>query len=333
LRPACRQAFPDQLDFKMVGIFFRVYSKLFKPQMSANPKMTLLVLAAGIGSRYGGIKQIDGFGPTGETIMDYSLFDATRNGFTKVVFIVRDEILETVKEKFGPKLKGKADVEYVVQSLNKLIPQEYKNPERVKPWGTGHAMLCAKDVINEPFAVINADDFYGQEAFKSIATFFRSPGNTDQAMVGYTLRNVLSDYGSVSRGCGETDTEGFLKTVVERTTIVKENNKIISKEKEGDRELSPETPTSMNFWGFRPEIFKPAGELFNAFLKDNHQNIKSEFYIPLFVNELIRTGKMKLKVLSGGSTWFGVTYQEDKSAVSAKIRQLIDAGQYPTQLW
>lgn len=301
--------------------------------MSANPKMTLLVLAAGIGSRYGGIKQIDGFGPNGETIMDYSLFDAIRNGFTKVVFIVREEILETVKEKFGPRLKDNVEVDYVIQSLQSLIPAEYKNPERVKPWGTGHAMLCAKDVIHEPFAVINADDFYGQDAFKSISGFFKQPGNNDNAMVGYTLKNVLSDYGSVSRGCGETDSGGFLKTVVERTTIVTENGKIVSKEKEGDRELSPETPTSMNFWGFRPEIFKPAGDLFQVFLKNNYQNIKAEFYIPLFVNELISAGKIKLKVLSGGTTWFGVTYQEDKSAVSAKIRQLIDAGQYPAKLW
>src|ERR1044071_5299033 len=152
--------------------------------MSDNPKMTLLVLAAGIGSRYGGIKQIDGFGPNGETIMDYSLFDAIRSGFTKVVFIVRDEILETVKEKFLPKVKGKMEAEFVIQSLDKLIPEKYSNTGRTKPWGTGHAMLCAKDVINEPFAVINADDFYGQEAFRSIAAFFKK-GGKDNAMVGY----------------------------------------------------------------------------------------------------------------------------------------------------
>lgn len=301
--------------------------------MQANPKMTLLVLAAGIGSRYGGIKQIDGFGPGGETIMDYSLFDAIRNGFTKVVFIVRNEILDAVKEKFGSKLQGKVEVQYVIQSLDSLIPSSFRNPERVKPWGTGHAMLCAADVIHEPFAVINADDFYGKSAFESITSFFRIPGETANAMVGYTLKNVLSDYGSVSRGCGETDGQGFLKTVVERTTIVQENGKIISKEKEGDRVLSAETPTSMNFWGFRPDIFEAAGELFNDFLRSNYQNIKAEFYIPLFVNELIAQGKIKVKVLSGGTTWFGVTYQEDKATVSAKIRQLIDAGHYPAKLW
>ena len=301
--------------------------------MSAKPKMTLLVLAAGIGSRYGGIKQIDGFGPNGETIMDYSLFDAIRNGFTKVVFIVRDEILETVKEKFLPKVKGKMEAEFVIQSLDSLIPEKYRNTGRTKPWGTGHAMLCAKEVINEPFAVINADDFYGQEAFRSLSFFFKNQENTDNAMVGYTLKNVLSTYGSVSRGCGETDADHYLKTVVERTTIVKENDKIVAKEKDGDMILSPETPTSMNFWGFHPEVFKFAHEFFNSFLDANFGNTKAEYYIPLFVNEMIRLEKHRVKVLSGGTTWFGVTYKEDKDEVAKKIKQLIDLGQYPSKLW
>jgi NDP-sugar pyrophosphorylase family protein len=301
--------------------------------MSAQPKLTLLVLAAGIGSRYGGIKQIDGFGPNGETIMDYSLFDAVRNGFTKVVFIVREEILETVKQKFLPKLQGKVETEFVIQSLDTLIPDKHRNTGRTKPWGTGHAMLCAKDVINEPFAVINADDFYGQEAFRSLSFFFKDQKSADNAMVGYTLKNVLSTYGSVSRGCGETDTDMYLKTVVERTTIVKDGDNILSKEKEGDRILSPETPTSMNFWGFHPGIFGFAHDLFNAFLDENHGNHKAEFYIPLFVNEMIRLDKGRVKVLSGGTTWFGVTYQEDKEAVAEKIRELISLGQYPAKLW
>jgi choline kinase len=301
--------------------------------MSTQPKLTLLVLAAGIGSRYGGIKQIDGFGPNGETIMDYSLFDAIRHGFTKVVFIVRDEILETVKEKFLPKIKGKIEAEFVIQSLDSLIPAEYKNTGRTKPWGTGHAMLCAKDVINEPFAVINADDFYGQDAFRSISGFFKTQTSPDHAMVGYTLKNVLSTHGSVSRGCGETDADGFLKTVVERTTIVKEGDKIISKEKDLDRPLSPETPTSMNFWGFHPNSFAIAQAMFNDFLKANHDNLKSEFYIPLFVNDMIEQNKGRVKVLSGGTTWFGVTYKEDKELVAGKIRELIDKGEYPQKLW
>lgn len=301
--------------------------------LMAKNKMTLLILAAGIGSRYGGIKQIDGFGPSGETIMDYSLFDAIRAGFTKVVFIVREEILETVKEKFLPKLQGKVEVEFVIQALDKLIRAEYQNAERTKPWGTGHAMLCAKDVIHEPFAVINADDFYGQEAFQSLAIFFNSETSGSHAMVGYTLKNVLSDYGSVSRGCGERDAAGFLQTVVERTTIVKENGKIISKEKDGDLELSPETPTSMNFWGFQPSIFGLTTSMFQDFLKANHQNIKSEFYIPLVVNELIKTNQGKVKVISGGNTWFGVTYQQDKDEVTSRINQLVHTGEYPKNLW
>lgn len=301
--------------------------------MGNQKKLTLLVLAAGIGSRYGGIKQIDGFGPHGETIMDYSLFDAVRSGFTKVVFIVREEILEIVKEKFLPKLKGKVEVEFVVQALDKLIPAAYKNPERTKPWGTGHATLCAKDVIHEPFAVINADDFYGREAFQSLSDFFAHETNGAHAMVGYTLKNVLSEHGSVSRGCGERDEQGFLKTVVERTTIVKENGKIIAKEKEGDLVLSPETPTSMNFWGFHPNVFDLAQRLFDEFLKTNHQNLKSEFYIPIIVNEMIKRNEGKVKVISGGSTWFGVTYQEDKEAVSSKINALVKKGDYPEKLW
>jgi hypothetical protein len=302
--------------------------------MSGKPKMTLLVLAAGIGSRYGGIKQIDGFGPNGETIMDYSLFDALRSGFDKVVFIVRAEILDTVRTKFGSKLKGRAEVDYVIQSLETMVPEEYRSSARTKPWGTGHAMLCARDVINEPFAVINADDFYGRSAFASLAAFFSDPANkVNNAMVGYTLKNVLSEHGSVSRGCGESDAAGFLKSVVERTTIVTEGGKIISKEQDGDRELSPDTPTSMNFWGFHPAIFPKAEQLFLSFLQKNSSELKAEFYIPLFVNELIRQGSEKVKVLGGGNTWFGVTYQDDKQVVTDRIGALVKAGEYPNKLW
>ena len=300
---------------------------------STQKKLTLLVLAAGIGSRYGGIKQIDGFGPHGETIMDYSLFDAVRAGFTKVIFIVREEILDTVKKKFSPKLKGKVEVDFVVQALDKLVGPEFRNPERVKPWGTGHAMLCAKDVINEPFVVINADDFYGKESFTAISDFFEKDTLGEHAMVGYTLKDVLSEHGSVSRGCGERDADGFLKSVVERTTIVKENGKIFSKEPSGDRELSPDVPTSMNFWGFHPSIFDFARKEFDKFLKENHTNIKSEFYIPLIVNELVKQGAGKVQIISGSNNWFGVTYKEDKEEVSQKIRLLVAYGAYPENLW
>lgn len=300
---------------------------------STQKKLTLLVLAAGIGSRYGGIKQIDGFGPNGETIMDYSLFDAVRAGFSKVVFIVRDEILDAVKEKFLHKLEGKVEVDFVIQSPDKVVPPEFQNPERSKPWGTGHAMLCAEGVINEPFVVINADDFYGKESFAAIADFFEKDTQGEHAMVGYTLEDVLSEHGSVSRGCGERDAEGFLKSVVERTTIVKEKGVIISKEKDGDRELSPDIPTSMNFWGFHPSIFPFAKEQFLNFLKENHKNAKAEFYIPLLVNELIKQNAGKVRVISGSNNWFGVTYKEDKEEVSQKIKLQIAYGAYPEKLW
>lgn len=296
-------------------------------------KLTLLVLAAGIGSRYGGIKQIDGFGPHGETIMDYSLFDAIRAGFTKVIFIVREEILEIVREKFAPKAKGKIEIDFVIQPQNKFIPEQYQNPERVKPWGTGHAILCARHKIKEPFVVINADDFYGKDAFVSIAEFFAKERTGAHAMVGYTLKNVLSEHGSVSRGVGETDEQGYLRSVVERTTIVVENGKIISKEKDGDLQLSPDAPTSMNFWGFHPNIFDLTAEMFDEFVERNYKNIKAEFFIPLIVNDMIHTKKGKVKVLGGGNIWFGVTYKEDKEAVSKKIKDLVNKGQYPEKLW
>lgn len=296
-------------------------------------KLTLLVLAAGIGSRYGGIKQIDGFGPHGETIMDYSLFDAIRAGFTRVIFIVREEILEVVREKFAPKAKGKIEVDFVLQPQNKFIPEQFQNPERVKPWGTGHAILCARHKINEPFVVINADDFYGRDAFASIADFFAKDSTGSHAMVGYTLKHVLSEHGSVSRGVGETDAQGYLKSVVERTTIVVEDGRIISKEKDGDVPLSPEAPTSMNFWGFRPNVFNLAAEMFDEFVENNYKNIKAEFFIPLIVNDMIQDGKGKVKVIGGGNIWFGVTYKEDKETVSAKIKGLVASGQYPEKLW
>ncbi len=295
--------------------------------------LTLLVLAAGMGSRYGGIKQIDGFGPNGETIMDYSLFDAIRAGFTKVVFIVREVILDTVKEKFLAKLQDKVTVEFVVQSLDKLVPSEYMNPERVKPWGTGHAVLCARPVINEPFVVINADDFYGKDSFASVADYFQHDSTGAHAMVGFVLKNVLSEHGSVSRGVGDCDADGYLKSVVERTTIVKENGKIISKEKEGDLELSPDAPTSMNFWGFYPDMFDFTTTMFENFLRNNHQNIKAEFFIPLIGNEMIQQQAGKIRVLGGGNIWFGVTYKEDKEEVSNRIKELISKGDYPNQLW
>ena len=302
--------------------------------MNENKKpLTLLVLAAGMGSRYGGIKQIDGFGPNGETIMDYSLYDAIRAGFTKVVFVVREDILETVREKFESKLKGKVQVEFAIQKLDKLIPLNLKNPQRVKPWGTGHAILCARDKINEPFVVINADDFYGKASFASAAQFFANDKSGSHSMVGYTLRNVLSEHGSVSRGVGEADSNGFLKSIIERKTVVIENGKIFAKEKDGDVELSPDAPTAMNFFGFMPSFFDYADKLFQEFVAQNHQNITAEFYIPLVCNTMIKQNAGKIKVIGGGNVWFGVTYKEDKESVSKSILKLIEAGDYPTKLW
>ncbi|MBN8578893.1 MAG: nucleotidyltransferase [Cytophagales bacterium] len=290
-------------------------------------------MAAGMGSRYGGIKQIDGFGPNGETIMDYSLYDAVRAGFGRIVFVVREEIKETVKEIFLPKLQGKAEVHFVVQSLEKFVPAQFLPVDRKKPWGTTHAMLCGKEVIDGPFAVINADDFYGREAFESLAAFFRTAPPNHHAMVGYTLANVLSEYGSVSRGVATADANGFLTGMRELTTIVREGDKIVSKGKEGDEILSPVAPVSMNCWGFQPGAFELSEKMFVEFVANNIHNPAAEFYIALMVTELITRGLGKVQVLPGGKTWFGVTYKEDKEAVSKKIKDLVQQGEYPEKLW
>lgn len=291
-------------------------------------------MAAGMGSRYGGIKQIDGFGPNGETIMDYSLYDALRAGFTNVVFVVREEIKETVKEMFLPKLAGKATAHFEVQSLNRFVPAGFDKIDRKKPWGTTHAMLCGKDVIDGPFAVINADDFYGKDSFAALAKFFATAPADHHAMVGYTLENVLSDHGSVSRGVAEErDVHGYLKTLSELTTIVKEGGKIISKEPKGDRELSPSLPVSMNCWGFQPGIFGLSEQLFAEFVKEHIDKPSAEFYIALMVSELIERNLGKVEIIGGGNTWFGVTYKNDKEEVTEKIRALVKAGVYPDKLW
>lgn len=297
-------------------------------------KPTLLILAAGIGSRYGGNKQIQGFGPSEETIMEYSIFDAIRAGFGKVVFIVREEILEMVQEIFLPKLKGKVDMEFVVQSLGSQVPSENFNEERSKPFGTGHAVLCAKEVIKEPFAVINADDFYGREAFDELGKFLTSQVKPDlHCMVGYAIKNVLSDNGTVSRGVCETNKDNQLVGMVERTSIAREGNAIFSTEAGKMLEISPETPVSMNCWGFHPSFFVETEILWKEFLSRNHSNLKSEFYIPMVANSLIQEGKAAIEILEGGKIWFGVTYPEDKSVVVQALKQLHESGEYPTKLW
>jgi NDP-sugar pyrophosphorylase family protein len=305
---------------------------IYSSKLKKDQKLSLLVMAAGMGSRYGGIKQIDGFGPNGETIMDYSMYDALRAGFTRVVFIVREEIKDTVEEIFLPKLQGKAEVHFVVQSLEKYVPAQYLPVDRKKPWGTTHAMLCGKEVIDGPFAVINADDFYGKEAFESLANFFKNAPANHHAMVGYTLGNVLSDHGSVSRGVATPDAEGYLRSMKEHTVIVREGDKIISKN-EGNQELNELVQVSMNCWGFQPEAFDLTEKMFAEFVEKNHKNPGAEFYIALMVSELIDRGLGKVHILPGGKTWFGVTYKEDKEEVSQKIRDLVHQGVYPSKLW
>lgn len=299
-------------------------------------KPTLLILAAGIGSRYGGLKQLDKVGPGGEAIIDYSIYDAIQAGFGKVVFVIRKSIEADFKEFIGNKLDGKIEVEYVFQELDKLPKGVNMNPERKKPYGTGHAVLMAKDVINENFAVINADDFYGREAYQTIAEYFKelNTESNDNCMVGYNLKNTLSDHGYVSRGQCTSDEEGYLIDVVERTHIEKKGDQIFFQNEDGKEiELDENTLVSMNFWGFTPKHFEQLEKRFISFIKENNDNIKSEFYIPFVVNQLIEEGVGKTKVLESDAEWFGVTYQEDRPVVVESIRKLITAGKYPERLW
>ncbi len=301
-----------------------------------NKKPTLLILAAGIGSRYGGLKQLDKVGPSGETIIDYSVYDAIRAGFGKVVFVIRENIEADFRAFFDEKLKGKIEVDYVFQEINKIPDGLNFDKERVKPWGTGHAVLMAKDVINENFAVINADDFYGREAYQTLADYFKSENNqeTDYCMVGYELKNTLSENGFVSRGQCKSDENAFLFDVIERTHIERKNNSIVFQdENEKLIELDENTLVSMNFWGFTPSYFKFLDEKFRRFINENIDNLKAEFYIPSSVNELIEEKRARVKVLHSKASWFGVTYKEDKAGVIENIRQLIASGIYPNKLW
>ncbi len=298
-------------------------------------KPTLFILAAGMGSRYGGLKQLDGLGPNGETIMDYSVFDALRAGFGKIVFVIRKDFEEDFKQKVLSKYEDKIPCEVCFQAIDKVPAGCTYNPERQKPWGTNHAVLMGKDCIQEPFAVINADDFYGQDSFRVLAQFLSSVAGKEgqYCMVGYRVCNTLSENGSVSRGVCATDENGYLTDVVERTKIVPKDGKIVFIEADEETELLPNTPVSMNMWGFTPEYFQYSEEAFIQFLAQNGQELKSEFYIPTVVNQLISTGKATCKVLDTTSKWFGVTYAEDRPQVVDKINQLIQAGEYPDKLF
>ena len=273
-------------------------------------KPTLFVLAAGMGSRYGGLKQLDGLGPNGETIMDYSIFDAIRGGFGKIVFVIRKDFEKDFREKILSKYENHIPVELVFQSVDKL-PAGFTCPEgRVKPWGTNHAVLMGKEVINEPFAVINADDFYGRDSF---------------AVLGRWLS---------ARGICSTNDEGCLTTVVERTEIMRVDGKVCYKDEQGAWvAVDDNTPVSMNMWGFTPDYFKYSEDYFIDFLKNNLDNLKAEYFIPLMVNKLINEGTATVKVLDTTSKWFGVTYAADRQGVVDKIQSLVDAGEYPSKLF
>jgi NDP-sugar pyrophosphorylase family protein len=297
-------------------------------------KPTLIILAAGMGSRYGGLKQMDEVGPSGEAIIDYSLFDAIRAGFGKVIFVIRHDFADAFKERFDPKLKGLIDVEYVYQSLDKLPSGFTLSPERQKPWGTAHALWMAAGVANEPMAVINADDFYGRKAYQAMADFLlKSNDSGEYAMIGYNVENTLSDHGTVSRGVCETDENGYLTTVIERTKIIGETEGIFFYEEDGKHQLKPQTPVSMNFWGLKPNVFHYLEEGFSQFLTIHGSELKSEYYIPLLINDNIVNGNIKTKVIECDSPWFGVTYIEDKPIVKGRIAQLIEEEVYPSKLW
>ena len=298
-------------------------------------KPTLFVLAAGMGSRYGGLKQIDGLGPSGETIMDYSVYDALRAGFGKVVFVIRKDFEEAFRKAVISKYADKVPCEVCFQSVDSVPEGCTFNPERTKPWGTNHAVLMAKDLIKEPFAVINADDFYGRESFQVLADYLKSvEGTTGKyCMVGYRVANTLSENGSVSRGVCATDENGYCTDVVERTKIEKVGDKIIYTEDGVDTEISPNSPVSMNMWGFTPEYFEYVEKAFVEFLQARGQELKSEFYIPTLVNDMIRSGEATCKVLDTTSKWFGVTYAEDRPQVVMKINNLVKEGVYPEKLF
>lgn len=299
-------------------------------------KPTLFVLAAGMGSRYGGLKQLDGLGPGGETIMDYSIYDAVNAGFGKLVFVIRKSFEEDFREKIVRKYEKKIPVELVFQELDKLPDGFTPHPERVKPWGTNHAVMMGKEVIQEPFAVINADDFYGRESFSVLADYLKTLENSENSycMVGYRVGNTLSESGTVARGVCETDESGNLTGVVERTQVMHMDGKVSYKD-EDDRwvAIDDNTPVSMNMWGFTPDYFRYSDDYFVNFLKENAANLRAEFFIPLLVNHLIVSGLVTVKVLDTPSKWFGVTYAEDRPAVVAKLKNLADSGTYPSPLW
>jgi len=300
-------------------------------------KPTLLILAAGMGSRYGGLKQIDQIGPSGEAIIDYSIYDAIRAGFEKVTFIIRKNIEKEFREVFENKLRGKIETEFIFQELE-MVPEGITySPERVKPWGTAHAVWVARNYIREPFVVINADDFYGSGSFQVMADHLMQDdivNTTDYSMVGYQVRHTLSDFGSVTRGVCETNDGEFMKAVVERTEIVKDGQQIyFNDEKKGKVALSGDELVSMNFWGFTPSIFDQFERAFAEFIKKNAEKLKKELFIPKVINDLVAQDQASVRILPSRDQWFGVTYREDKPLAIENINNLVNQGVYPDNLW
>ena len=296
----------------------------------------LLVLAAGMGSRYGGIKQMDPVGPDGEFVLDYSVFDAWRAGFRSVVFVIREELEAPLREHFGDKLKNKLEVRYVCQKLTDLPVGFVCPPERQKPWGTGHAIWSARAAIKGPFGAINADDFYGAQSYQVLADFLRSPACDERtyAMVAYRLANSLSEHGTVSRGICKVSKTGLLEDVVERTSIEPCNGGARFKDADGNwQPLTGEEPASLNLWGFSASLFDKMEVLFREFLQSRRQELKSEFFIPTVVDTLIKRGECRTRVLNTPEFWFGMTYAEDRAMVVGKIAELTARGVYPEHLW
>ena len=295
---------------------------------------TLLILAAGMASRYGSMKQIQSFGPGGETIMDYSIYDAIRAGFKKVVFIIRKEFAKDFQEIFEPKLKGKVSLDYVYQDLQSFTNGFQIPAERSKPWGTAHAVLCARDAVNEPFAVINADDFYGRDAFEKAYKFLTRDCNEKvYSIIGYELLKTLSDNGTVNRGVCQVDQSGNLTSIAERLNIARKDDRIVCDDNQEPKELPLDSQVSMNFWCFHPSIFNYSEKLFREFLQKNIENPKAEFFIPIVADQFINDGVGVIKVIPTSAQWFGVTYKEDAPEVEESLKQLVDAGEYPPSLW
>lgn len=298
-------------------------------------KPTLFILAAGMGSRYGGLKQLDGLGPSGETIMDYSVYDALRAGFGKIVFVIRHDFEQEFRDKIISKYEGHVPVEVVFQDINTLPEGFNPNPERSKPWGTNHAVLMGKDAIKEPFGVINADDYYGADSFRILGDFLRSVEGKKNCycMIGFNIENTLSENGGVSRGLCEVDANGYLTGVKECHGIERKDGKLIQVV-EGENVPFPENASvSMNMWGFTPDYFDYSEKAFVEFLKEHGNDLKTEFYIPSVVNDLINDGTVTLKVEQTPSRWFGVTYAADRDATVAQFKKLVDEGTYPSPLF